>query len=95
MPVPPPPAPTSHDANPWQLPTSREHPRQSATPAPSHRPVRLRWVPFAIIGGVFIAIGRNALEALQHGDVVGALVPLVFVGFIAFGFLRNLRRKRS
>jgi hypothetical protein len=49
----------------------------------------------AIIGGVFLAVGGKAIESFRHGDFVGALVPLVFVGFIAFGVVRNLLRKRS
>jgi hypothetical protein len=95
MPVPPPPAPTSRDANPWEMSASRVASRPPSIPPSSRQQVGLRWLPFAIIGGVFIAVGGNALESLRRGDVIGALVPLVFVGFIAFGALRNLLRRRS
>lgn len=85
--------------DPARMPARLKLPPAATVPSPQsgsqQRPVRLRWLPLAIIGGVFLAVGGNALESFRHGDFVGALVPLVFVGFIAFGVVRNLLRKRS
>lgn len=108
-PLPPPPAPPSRDANPWTMPSGRAPQRQPAlridparipehlkqAPAEGPRPRgRQTWLPFAIVGGVLLAVGGNAVESLRRGDYVGALVPLVFVGFIAVAVLRNVMRGR-
>jgi len=70
-----------------------EHLKQA--PAEGTRPrARHTWLPFAIMGGVLLAVGGNAVESLRRGDYVGALVPLVFVGFIAVAMLRNAMRSR-
>lgn len=113
--LPPPPAPTSRDANPWSMQGAKpprripglridpaKLPERLKVPPPqpvdaapgSSRKARLRLAPFAILGGIFIAVGFNALESFRSGDFVGALVPLVFVGFVAAGLLRSLLRPK-
>jgi len=114
--LPPPPAPTSRDANPWSMPGAKP-PRRipglridpaklperlkvpppqpvNAAPASGRNAPGLRWAPFAILGGIFIAVGFNALQSFRSGDFVGALAPLVFVGFVAAGMLRSLLRPK-
>jgi len=85
---------------PQRQPALRIHParipdqlKQAPAEAP-HPRARHTWLPFAIVGGVLLAVGGNAVESLRRGDFVGALVPLVFVGFIAVAMLRNAMRGR-
>jgi hypothetical protein len=114
--LPPAPAPTSRDANPWAMPGAKPQQRipglridparlperlkvppakpVDAVPGGERKARTLRWVPVVILGGMFIALGGNALESFRRGDFVGALVPLVFVGFVAVGMLRSLLRQK-
>jgi hypothetical protein len=117
--LPPPPAPTSHDANPWTMPGGKP---RSRIPGLGIEPVRvslpknpkvlrdlpgpgpvspvarqgspLRWVPIVILGFVFLAVANTAWDAYRNGDVVGALIPLVVVAFVASGFFRALRKDK-
>ena len=114
--LPPAPAPTSRDANPWSLAATRAPQRlpglrvdpaktpdrlkvtppeltRPATPAAPSKVVQLRWMPYALVIGVLIAVGGNALDSFRQGDYVGAVIPMVIVGVIAFQSLRSLLRK--
>jgi len=107
--LPPPPAPPSRDANPWHMSAGRPAARlpglrvppekvperlktvpKDAAPAP---PSSLRWVPFAMLGAVLLAVGADALRAFLRGDYLAALVPLVFVAFVAVAILRSRQRR--
>jgi hypothetical protein len=54
----------------------------------------LRWLPFAIIVGLLVAVASSALQSFRQGDFIGALLPLVVVGIIASGWWRSLRGDR-
>lgn len=106
--LPPPPAPTSRDANPWHMSAERPAARLPGLRVPPEQiperlktapqdgkpaaPSRLRWVPFAMLGAVLLAVGVDALRAFQRGDYFAALVPLVFVAFVAVAILRSRQR---
>ena len=113
--LPPPPAPTARDANPWPMPgqpAARPIPwprgpktalpsvvagrsaAQPGMPPTGRKASPLRWLPFAIIVGVLVAVGSSALQSFHQGDFIGALLPLVVVGIIASGWWRSLRRDR-
>lgn len=88
------PSPASRAAaatpRPGAPPSGAPTPASSGAPGPSSR---ARLIPLAILGGVLLAVGGNAIEAFLRGDYVGALVPLVFVGFVAVGVVRGLRHR--
>jgi hypothetical protein len=113
--LPPPPAPTARDANPWPMPGQRaarpiswpRGPKTAPTsvvaepraaepgmPPIGRKASPLRWLPFAIIVGLLVAVGSSALQSFRQGDFIGALLPLVVVGIIASGWWRSLRRDR-
>lgn len=97
--LPPPPAPTSRDANPWSMgeahvPDRKGQPPAAATPGRSTRfptkppsslePRRRPVVPIAILTFVAaIAIGLVA-DALRSGSLEEAIGPIVAVVFVAF-----------
>jgi hypothetical protein len=106
--LPPPPAPTARDANPWPMsgptgasPQSSRQPaprgiqraaRGGRSPAPS-RDGQRRWVPVAIL--LFIA-GTGvqlAMQALESGDVEAAVGALVILAMAALIAWRRLSRK--
>ena len=66
-------------------------PRPAGTPPAA--PSRLRWLPFGILGAIVAAIGIDAARAFQRGDYFGAVIPLVFVAFIAVAIVRSQLRK--
>lgn len=95
--LPPPPAPTSRDANPWAMPGGKPRsriPGLGIEPVPpvARQGSPLRWVPIVILGFVFLAVANTARDAYRNGDVVGALIPLLVVGVVASGFFRALRK---
>ena len=113
--LPPPPAPTARDANPWPMPgppAARPIPwprgpkmvspsvvagrraAQAAMPPVERKTSPPRWLTFAIIVGLLVAVASSALQSFRHGDFIGALLPLVVVGIIASGWWRSLRRDR-
>lgn len=83
--LPPPPAPTSSDANPWSL----------STPAKSAQPGRrrVRWVPLAILVVIASAGVQQSVGALEEGDVNAAIGGLVIVLFVVFVALRVVLRR--
>lgn len=109
--LPPPPAPTSRDANPWSMgethspdrtgiPPSTQGParphrfptKSAETIEPRRRPA---FVPLVILAFIAMtAIGLVA-DALESGDIEGAIGPIVALVFVAFMFFRQLRSRRS
>ena len=113
--LPPPPAPTSRDANPWSMgevhapdrggipPTAQAQaqaparPRRFPTKPPETRKPRRRGaaLPLVILSFIaMIAIGLVA-DALESGQLVEAIGPVIAVVFVAFMIVRQLRRRRS
>jgi len=103
--LPPPPAPTARDANPWTISDVPGAGRASAPQAPTGRRRRFepdrsrarpgherpaRFMPFAVL--IFIAgAGVNlALQALREGNVEAAIGALVVVGLVAFVLVKRL-----
>jgi hypothetical protein len=113
--LPPPPAPTSRDANPWSIGEVHAPPRTGIPPSakapadapgrPSRFPTkppgsirprrRVAAVPLVILGFIAMtAIGLVA-DALESGDLQGAIGPIFAVVFVAFMIFRLLRSRRS
>ena len=107
--LPPPPAPTARDANPWKLssppeaaPHEPRHPRAPGwPPAPrpardptSHRSGRLPWIPFLILFFIGASGVQLAIRAIEAGEVESAVGALVIVGMVAFMAVRRLAAKR-
>lgn len=106
--LPPPPAPTSRDANPWSISTvptgaPPERPERAAThprlprrdargPA-EPRGERNRWMPATILFFVAGAGLKLAIEALESGDLDSAVGAFVFVAMAAFVLWRRMKRK--
>lgn len=106
--LPPAPAPTARDANPWPLSTPAAnpqpvHPRVAAArgsdeaappaPPPAARRRRLVWLPLAIAGLVAATALRGAIEAFASGAAEAAIGPLVLVVLAAVIAWRRLRRR--
>jgi len=106
--LPPPPAPTARDANPWTISDAPGTGRATAAQGPAARRRRFepdrsrarpgrerpaRFMPFAVL--IFIAgAGVNlALQALREGNVEAAIGALVIVGLVAFVLVRRLVTK--
>lgn len=106
--LPPPPAPTARDANPWPMssltgaapqPSRQPAPRgiQRAarggrSPAPS-RDGQRRWVPVAILLVIAGTGVQLAMQALESGDFEAAIGALVILAMAAFIAWRRLSRK--
>ncbi len=105
--LPPPPAPTSRDANPWsmgetQVPDRKGQPPAAATPRRPNRfptkppssvePRRRPVVPLVILAFIAMtAIGLVA-DALKSGSLEEAIGPIVTVLFVAFMIWRAVTR---
>ena len=105
--LPPPPAPTSRDANPWSMaearaPDRKGQPPAAATPSRPTRfptkppssvePRRRPVVPLVILAFVAAtAIGLVA-DALRSGSFEEAIGPVVTVVFVAFMIWRAVTR---
>ena len=106
--LPPPPAPTSRDANPWSMSSgaiaparTRPHPRaperpQGATGAAGTGPrhaSRTRWMPLAVL--LFIAgLGvQMVLVGLERGEWEAAIGALVMLAMVALMVVRVFRRR--
>lgn len=106
--LPPPPAPTARDANPWSMspeavvtPRTRPHPRApdrprgavEATGKDPRRAPRTRLVPLAVL--LFVAgLGvQMVLVALERGEWEGAIGALVMLAMVALMVVRALRRR--
>lgn len=107
--LPPPPAPTAPDANPWEMssaPTSRGSlpwprppfgkPGRLPKTGKTESPAPLRrvaWMPLLVL--VFVA-GTGvqlAIRALSAGEVDAAVGALVIVAFVGLIAVRRLRKK--
>lgn len=109
--LPPPPAPTSRDANPWPMgeghsPSRTGIPASAKAPARPHRfPTkspetieprrRPAFVPLAILAFVAVTAIGLIADALESGNVEEAIGPIVAVVFVAFMLWRQLRDRRS
>ena len=105
--LPPPPAPTSRDANPWpmgetQVPDRKGQPSAAPTPRRPNRfptqppssvePRRRPVVPLVILAFIAMtAIGLVA-DALKSGSLEDAIGPIVTVLFVAFMIWRAVTR---
>lgn len=108
--LPPPPAPTARDANPWQMSSgaggSRPEPRGAGEPgwpplrgaprrSPAAREPRTPWIPLLILLAVLGAGVRTAIDALSEGDVETAIAALVIFAVVAVVGLRRLLKQRN
>ncbi len=109
--LPPPPAPTSRDANPWSM--GEPHaPDRTGIPAAAKARVRPHrfptkssetieprrrpaFVPLAILAFVAMTAIGLVADALESGNVEEAIGPVVAVVFVAFMIWRQLRSRRS
>jgi hypothetical protein len=106
--LPPPPAPTSRDANPWPISTVPKgvpaerperaaphprRPRRDARGPAEPRGERDRWLPATIMFFVAGAGLKLAIEALESGDLESAVGAFVFVAMAAFFLWRRMKRK--
>lgn len=67
---------------------------QAGQPARASRHGLARFVPLAIFLGILGSVATGAFEALQRGDRIAAVVPLIVVGIIAIGWWRSMQRAR-
>lgn len=107
--LPPPPAPTARDANPWPMssaPTGtqppprqprasgrRPQPQSPAGPA-ARRKRALPWVPLLVL---FFIIGTGvqmAIRALAEGDIETAAGALVILALVAIVALSRMVKRR-
>jgi hypothetical protein len=109
--LPPPPAPTSRDANPWPMPgqnganTQRgwgQPPPVSGAPpaswrstAPDSRATPLRWLPVVVLGGMAAVAAAVAVTAIESRDPRAAIGPLLMLAFVAFAAWRRFGAKRQ
>ena len=100
--LPPPPAPTARDANPWTVPGAEPPPqrmpsiRRSRGRDPSNRPAREGMRNLFAIGIVAFIIVSGVVEALQGGGpeaLVGMVVPLFILGILFLARRRKSARR--
>ena len=109
-PLPPPPAPTASDANPWPVsaPTGGarhgpRHPRAPGwPPAPrtpgqriQRRPRSLPWIPLLVLFAIAGAGVQAAIRALAEGDVETAIGALVMLAVLAVFALRRILKNKE
>lgn len=99
--LPPPPAPTARDANPWPVADAPKPPRRLPslrTPKgrdPGTRKAREAMRNFAALGIVVFIVLSGVFEALQGGgweSIVGLAVPLFILAIL---FLARRRKSRE
>jgi hypothetical protein len=108
--LPPPPAPTARDANPWPVSAQAGGTRAEArparaprsTPAPrtpgqraGRRPRSLPWVPLLILFAIAGAGVQEAIRALEEGDVAAAIGALVILAVVAIFALRRILKNKE
>jgi len=100
--LPPPPAPTARDANPWSTSGSPRPPRRMPSIRrprgrdPSSRPAREGMRNLVAIGVVAFIIVSGVLEALQGGGVealIGMVIPLFILAVFFLGRWRKSKRR--
>jgi hypothetical protein len=101
-PLPPPPAPTARDANPWPISARQPTARRAALPGVtrghgreprSGRSVLPSLVAVAIALMVLVSALVRAGESSRFGDLVGPGIALFFVLIFAVSRLRRARRR--
>jgi hypothetical protein len=105
--LPPPPAPTSRDANPWSMAEARAPDRKGQPPAAakpgrptrfptkppgSVEPRRRPVVPLVILAFVAATALGLVADALRSGSFEEAIGPVVTVVFVAFMIWRAVTR---
>jgi hypothetical protein len=109
--LPPPPAPTSRDANPWSMgethapdrtgipPSAKGPVRPHRFPTKSPETIEPRrrpaFVPLAILAFIAMTAIGLVFAALESGNVEEAIGPIVALVFVAFMIFRQLRGRRS
>jgi hypothetical protein len=108
--LPPPPAPTARDANPWTIgggekprggtgaavpPETSRSPRFPVRQVEHPKPRKPPVVPVMILAVVALVPLGGALRAIGAGAPAEAVGPLIALGFMAFIALRMLRSRRS
>jgi hypothetical protein len=107
--LPPPPAPTASDANPWQMSPpaggSKREPRHRAAPgwppAPrtpgqrARRRSRSLWVPLLILFTIAGTGVQMVIRALAEGDFETAIGALVILAVVAVVALRRILKNRE
>lgn len=108
--LPPPPAPTAPDANPWQMSSGGEvkrheprHPRapgwppvpRPPAPGPKDRRRGLPWFPLAVLLVILGTGVRTAIRALEDGDVEKAAGALVIFAVVVVVALHRILKRRS
>jgi hypothetical protein len=108
--LPPPPAPTASDANPWQMSSppagSKPEPRHPRAPGwpPAHRTPEQRarrrarslpWIPLMILFAVAGTGVQTAIRALWEGDVETAIGALVIFAVVAVVALRRILKTKE
>jgi hypothetical protein len=108
--LPPPPAPTAHDANPWEMsaspkaspkfpdlrpPVRKRGARPDLSRVTPGQRRRIRWLPLLILFFVAGTGVQLAIRALWAGDVAAAIGALVVVAFVAFVVLRRFQKRSS
>lgn len=109
--LPPPPAPTARDANPWPMsssptgmPPPPRHPRAAGRRAqprsplgdPASRKRALPWIPLLVLFFILGTGVQMAIRALSEGDVETAAGALVILAVVAVVALSRLvKRRRS
>lgn len=109
--LPPPPAPTSRDANPWSMGETHA-PERSGIPGSAKAPVRPHRfptrspetieprrrpaaVPLVILAFIAMTAIGLVADALESGKLAEAIGPILAVVFVAFMIFRQLRGRRS
>ena len=107
--LPPPPAPTARDANPWPMSEGAggrahepRHPhtpgwppkRGSPKPGPAVRKRRTPWIPVLYLFAIAGVAMQFAIRAMWHGDVEAAIGAVVMLLLLAFAALRWNRRRK-
>jgi hypothetical protein len=105
--LPPPPAPTARDANPWRLPELDRQPRRAPNPrrplrraarAAQDRPRRrvLQTVlPLAFFALILAVALREAARSGDFQEMVGVALPLLLLAVFVVTRLRASRRRSS
>lgn len=108
--LPPPPAPTASDANPWQMSVpaggTKQAPRHPPVPgwppAPRTPGQRTRrrsrsrpWIPLLIMFAMVGTGVQTAIRALWEGEVEMAIGALVIFAVVAVVALRRILKKKE
>ena len=107
--LPPPPAPTARDANPWPLSQGAggrahepRHPRApgwpprrgSPKPGPAGSKRRTPWIRMLYLFVIAGVAMQFAIRAMRHGDVGAAIDAIVLLLILAFAALRWNRKRK-